>query len=110
MSRFLWRAGDWRELDMTAPLPPRRTPYISRDIGAYRSVVTGEMIDGRTAHRDHLRAHGCVEVGNDFVEPHRAELPPLVDDIQAAIQASPETHAEARAAAERAAQAEIPVA
>ena len=35
------------------------------EIQPYRSMITGEMIEGRKQHRDHLRAHGCVEVGND---------------------------------------------
>lgn len=35
------------------------------DVPAYRSMITGEMIEGRKAHREHLRKHGCVEVGND---------------------------------------------
>lgn len=40
-------------------------PQIVRDIGPYKSMITGETIDGRKRHRDHLRAHGCVEVGNE---------------------------------------------
>lgn len=38
---------------------------IIRDLSPYRSMITGQMIDGRRQHRDHLRAYGCVEVGND---------------------------------------------
>ncbi len=38
---------------------------IIRDTAAYRSMITGQVIDGRRQHRDHLKAHGCVEVGND---------------------------------------------
>lgn len=40
-------------------------PQIVRDIDPYKSMVTGEMITSRSKHRDHLRAHGVVEVGND---------------------------------------------
>ena len=61
-------------------------PMIMRDIPAYRSAVTGETIDGRRAHRDHLRAHGCIEVGNDL--PHaalRPDLPPVAQDIERAM-------------------------
>lgn len=35
------------------------------DIAPYRSMVDGSMIEGRSQHRDHLRAHGCIEVGNE---------------------------------------------
>lgn len=41
-------------------------PVVRGDIGAYKSMVTGEMIEGRKAHREHLKRHGVVEVGNDF--------------------------------------------
>lgn len=35
------------------------------DIPAYESVITGETIEGRRAHREHLKQHGCQEVGNE---------------------------------------------
>jgi len=34
------------------------------DIAPYKSMVTGEMIQGRRQHREHLRAHNVVEVGD----------------------------------------------
>lgn len=107
--RYVWRAGRLVELDLDAPLPPRKTPYIMRDIGEYRSVITGEPIGSRSQHRDHLRAHGCIEVGNEMPVVSRDPLPPVRDDIASAIEASPERHAEARAALERAGHVELPV-
>lgn len=44
---------------------PSAGPQVVRDIEPYRSMIDGSVIDGRKRHRDHLRAHGCVEVGND---------------------------------------------
>ena len=35
------------------------------DVGPYRSMITGEEISGRAQHREHLKRHDCVEVGND---------------------------------------------
>lgn len=96
--RYVFRNGNWVELDLAAPLPPRKTPYIMRDISPYPSVITGEIITSRSAHRDHLRAHGCIEVGNETMTPSPEPLPPVQDDIREAMQASPEVHAEARAA------------
>ena len=43
-------------------------PQVIRDIGPYKSMLTGEIIDGRKRHRDHLRAYGCIEVGNEKME------------------------------------------
>lgn len=35
------------------------------DIAPYQSMETGETIMGRRQHREHLRLHGLVEVGNE---------------------------------------------
>ena len=40
-------------------------PMIVDDIKPYRSMITGEMITSRSQHREHLKQHGCAEVGND---------------------------------------------
>lgn len=105
--RFVFRRGTWIELDLDAPLPPPVAPSVLGDIAGYRSVITGEPIGSRSEHREHLRRHNCIEVGNDFPRYERTTLPPLKEDLERALQASPETHAEARAAAERAARVEI---
>jgi hypothetical protein len=38
------------------------------DIEPYRSMATGEMITSRSKHRDHLKATGCIEVGNEPIK------------------------------------------
>ena len=38
---------------------------IMPEIEPYRSMVTGEIITSRAKHREHLKRHGMVEVGND---------------------------------------------
>jgi len=45
------------------PLPDR--VQIMPDIEPYKSMVTGEIITSRAKHREHLKRHGMVEVGND---------------------------------------------
>jgi hypothetical protein len=64
--------------------PIAEGPMIVDDIAPYRSQVTGEMITSRSQHREHLRQHGCVEIGDqmhylqpkrpDFESPQRKEL------------------------------------
>ena len=44
---------------------PRVSPDVMPDIAPYRSMVTGEMIESRSKHREHLERHGYEEVGND---------------------------------------------
>lgn len=41
-------------------------PMVMPDLQPYRSMVTGEEIGGRRQHREHLKAHNVVEVGNSF--------------------------------------------
>jgi hypothetical protein len=53
-------------------------PQIVRDLEPYRSMIDGRMIDGRKRHRDHLRAHGCIEIGNDTGHMARKTLPPKI--------------------------------
>ena len=35
------------------------------DIKPYQSMINGEMITSRSQHREHLKAHGCQELGNE---------------------------------------------
>lgn len=41
-------------------------PLIGKDIEPYKSMVTGERIRSRSHHRQHLRDHNMVEVGNEM--------------------------------------------
>lgn len=55
-------------------------PMILPDIQPYRSMIDGSMITSRSQHKKHLKAHGCVEIGNEklkpkpFMPPSRKEL------------------------------------
>lgn len=42
-------------------------PMVVRDIGEYRSVLDGTMITTRSQHRDHMRRHDVIEVGNEKI-------------------------------------------
>lgn len=42
-------------------------PMVAPDIGEYQSIVTGEMIGSRSAHREHLKRHRLIELGNEPV-------------------------------------------
>lgn len=56
------------------------------DIEPYRSMITGERIRGRAHHREHLRQHGCIEIGNERQETQPKPLPPVAPDIKRAIE------------------------
>jgi hypothetical protein len=40
-------------------------PMVIGDIQPYQSMVTGEMVTSRSVHRQHLKQHGLIEVGNE---------------------------------------------
>lgn len=46
-------------------------PQVVRDLAPYQSMIDGSLIDGRKRHRDHLRAHGCIELGNETPKPRQ---------------------------------------
>ena len=51
-------------------------PMVAGDIQPYRSMIDGRIINSRSEHRDHLRDHGCVEVGNEKITPKPMTPPP----------------------------------
>ena len=38
---------------------------VMEDIQPYKSIITGETITSRSKHREHLKVHGCEEVGDN---------------------------------------------
>jgi hypothetical protein len=50
-------------------------PQIIGDLKPYRSMIDGSIIVGRKRHRDHLKAHNCVEIGNDVSHMKREPIP-----------------------------------
>jgi len=48
--------------------------YVMNDIQPYQSMIDGSMITSRSRHREHLQAHGCIEVGNEKMQ-NRAPAP-----------------------------------
>lgn len=41
--------------------------YVMGDIGEYTSTVDGSRITTRSAHREHIRKHDLIEVGNQRI-------------------------------------------
>jgi hypothetical protein len=56
-------------------------PMIQADIAGYKSMVTGEWIGSRSTHRQHLKEHRLVEIGNE-VKSHTTKQAPRVDREQ----------------------------
>lgn len=55
--------------------PDPVAPMVMPDIAGYQSMADGSWIGSRSAHREHLKRHGLIEIGNERMEPRR----PTVD-------------------------------
>lgn len=57
---------------------PRADFHVMSDIKPYRSMIDGREITSRSKHRDHLKAYGCVEIGNDssLLRKTKGQTPP----------------------------------
>lgn len=42
-------------------------PMVMNDIQGYKSMQTGEWIGSRSTHRDHLKQHKLIELGNEKI-------------------------------------------
>lgn len=81
----------------------RAAHFVQGEIEPYQSMVDGTWITSRTQHREHLRRHGCVEVGNELPAKPRGipEVNPQERKSLIAAQVNAMTHAEFRRAAKR---------
>ena len=43
----------------------REAPMVQSDISGYISQIDGSWIESKSKHREHLKRHGMVELGND---------------------------------------------
>lgn len=41
-------------------------PFVLGDQPAYQSMADGSMVEGRVAHREHLKRHNLVEIGDAY--------------------------------------------
>lgn len=70
------------------PRPGPVAPMVMGDKGAYKSPMDRTVVDGRTAHKEHMRKHGVQEAGDiRFGESTREKAPEGIrDDINRAVQ------------------------
>ena len=53
-------------------------PMVQTDIQPYKSMIDGSMITSRSQHRNHLRDHNCIEIGNEVkhaMKPREMTIP-----------------------------------
>lgn len=66
--RTVYRSIDGKLTEITAEVPVANRINIIPDIQPYKSMIDGHMVTSRSEHRNHLRDHGCIEVGNEKME------------------------------------------
>ena len=49
----------------------REAPAVQSDISGYVSQIDGSWIDSRSKHRNHLKQHRMIELGNDVPKQHK---------------------------------------
>lgn len=67
--RWIYKDGEAIEIEK---YEPEARTYIMPDIQPYQSMADGSMITGRRQHREHLRQHNCIEIGNEVMETKKA--------------------------------------
>lgn len=72
------KGGELVEVTPDYVAEPRADIHVMPDIKPYRSMVTGEEITSRSKHREHLKMHNCIEVGNEtkYLQPKPLTSPP----------------------------------
>jgi hypothetical protein len=52
-------------------------PMVMGDIAPYISQIDGSVIESRSKHRAHLKAHNCIEIGNEtkYLKPAEMKAP-----------------------------------
>jgi hypothetical protein len=75
---YVLRDGQLVEKHLAMPLQENAGPFVMGDIQPYKSQLTGEMVTSRSRHRNLLREHGCIEVGNEtrYLKPKPITTPP----------------------------------
>lgn len=77
---FVWdeEAGEMVSKSEYYSKPANHGPMVIADIQPYKSMATGEFIGGRAQHREHLKRHNLVEIGNEtkYLKNTRQPGPP----------------------------------
>ena len=82
---YRWNKATGRMIEIDRGDPMGRTQLMP-DLAPYKSMITGEMITGRAQHREHLRKHGCQEVGNEKPDLTNKPMPgPSKEEVRDSI-------------------------
>ena len=95
-TRYIYRGADvvavYKDGELVYRSPQfeqneNQSALIMRDIQPYRSMIDGSVISSRSRHREHLSAHGCIEVGNEtkYLKQRPVQTPPGLKETIARV-------------------------
>ena len=73
-TRYVWRDGEMIEIAVAHPGAEAKIQIVP-DIGGYKSMADGSWISSRSQHREHLKRHNCIEIGNEMPTKRKPTLP-----------------------------------
>jgi len=62
---YVMHNGELVEKHLVVQQQENRAPMVMGDLQPYQSMATGEMVTSRSRHREILRQHNLIEVGNE---------------------------------------------
>ena len=87
--RFIQFGLELREVPWNWFPDPQADYHVMPDIKPYRSMIDGSVIPSRSRHREHLRGHRCIEIGNEtralMAKVKPLESPPGLHDQLVAV-------------------------
>lgn len=72
---YVLRDGQLVPKHLAKPLPGRSW-NVMPDIEPFVSPIDNSVIGGRRQKREHMKAHGVIDVGNEKLEPKPRDIPP----------------------------------
>lgn len=85
-SRYVYDHGEVVYAEEKGEVTVNRLPetqdagfHVMPDVQPFISMIDGSVINSRSRYREHLRDHGCIEVGNDSslrAKPKPLQSPP----------------------------------
>lgn len=62
---YVMHNGELVEKHLVISQQEVNAPFVMGDLQPYQNMATGEMVSSRSRHREILKQHGLIEVGNE---------------------------------------------
>lgn len=62
---YVMHNGELVEKHLVIQQQETNAPFVMGDLQPYQNMATGEMVTSRSRHREILRQHNLIEVGNE---------------------------------------------